>query len=63
MFRLVSGSFSMSGIEAYVALNTIFNLETLHVVPSCRFVQHEFLNLDVIEDSNRFLPPSSVNNS
>ena len=47
MFRLVFGIFSIFGIE-----HDPRSLR-LHVFPGCRFVQHEFLNLDVIQDGNR----------
>ena len=49
--------------EEYLALNTIFNLSTLHVFPGYLIVEHEFLNLDVVQGSNRRFLRSSVNDS
>ena len=36
-----------------LASNTIFDLLKLHVVPGYRFVEHEFLNLRVVQGSRR----------
>ena len=44
MFRLVFEIYSKLGIE-----HDLRSLR-LHVVPGCRFVQHELLNLDVIRE-------------
>ena len=56
LFRLFFGFLSIWAIE-----HDPRSLK-LHVVPSCRFVQHESLNLDVTQDINQFFLYSSVYN-
>ena len=49
--------------DTFLALNKISVLSKLHVVPGCHFVEHEFINFDVIQESNKLLPHLSGNNS
>ena len=57
MFRLVSGILSICGVTHGP------RFLKLHVVPSCRFLQHESLNHDVTQDSTRLFLSFSVHNN